>query len=214
MASPATPREVRIPSEDGVLSGDLTTPDGFEALVVFAHADGSGRHNARNRQLAARLQQAGIATLLFDTPGGKKHDDLLSQRLQDITAWLGTQPALRHATVGFVGCGAGGSAALIAAARLGREVTAVVSLAGRVDLAGPAVLAAIKASTLLVVGGDDDAAVEMHEQAYQHLRGERSLAVAPGAGPLFEDTGGVDDHAADMAVSWFTTHMVPAEHEA
>ena len=110
--------------------------------------NGGGRHSARDRLLAARLQQAGIATLLFDAPAAGKQDQaLLAQRMQDATAWAGNQSELRHAAIGYVGAGQGSSAALIAAARLGKEVVAVVSLGGRVELAGPAVLAAIKAST-------------------------------------------------------------------
>src|SRR5450756_3108350 len=60
------PREVRIPVGDLWLYGDLVMPSGFQGLVLFAHGSGSGRHSARNRQVAQHLQHAGIATLLFD----------------------------------------------------------------------------------------------------------------------------------------------------
>jgi dienelactone hydrolase len=35
-------------------------------VVLFAHGSGSGRLSPRNRLVAARLQQAGLATLLLD----------------------------------------------------------------------------------------------------------------------------------------------------
>ena len=60
------PREVRIPVGDTWLYGDLALPPGFDGLVLFAHGSGSGRHSARNRQVAQHLQHVGIATLLLD----------------------------------------------------------------------------------------------------------------------------------------------------
>jgi dienelactone hydrolase len=213
---------VRIPAGDTWLYGDLVTPPGFRGLVLFAHGSGSGRHSARNRLVARHLQQAGIATLLFDllTVQEEKVDQqtrehrfdipLLTRRMQDATAWAGEQPELRHASIGYFGASTGSAAALIAAARLGRQVAAVVSRGGRPDLAGPAVLAAVKASTLLIVGGADETVTGLNEQAYQHLQCERSLAVVPRAGHLFEDPGALE-HVAELAVSWFTTHLVPEE---
>ncbi|MEO8655992.1 MAG: alpha/beta hydrolase, partial [Ramlibacter sp.] len=65
-ASSLAGREVRIPAGEAWLYGDLTVPSGSAGLVLFAHGSGSGRHSARNRQVAARLLRSGIATLLFD----------------------------------------------------------------------------------------------------------------------------------------------------
>ena len=53
------PREVRIPVGDTCLYGDLVLPPGFHGLVLFAHGSGSGRHSARNRQVAQHLQHTG-----------------------------------------------------------------------------------------------------------------------------------------------------------
>ena len=225
-SSPAPqPREVRLPSGDAWLYGDLCTPPGFTGLVLFAHGSGSGRHSARNRLVARHLQEAGVATLLFDLLTAREEQEdahtrehrfnipLLTERMQDATAWVEAQSELRHALVGYFGASTGSAAALIAAARLGRQVAAVVSRGGRPDLAGPAVLSAVKAATLLIVGGDDGPVVDMNEQAYGHLRCERSLAVVPGAGHLFEEPGALEQ-VATMAASWFSTHFVPAEHMA
>ena len=108
MQAPAT-REVRIPSGDAWLYGDLAVPPGHRGLVLFAHGSGSGRHSARNRQVAARLQQAGIATLLFDLLTAQEEQvdlhtrehrfdiPLLTRRMQDATAWAASQQGLEHA---------------------------------------------------------------------------------------------------------------------
>src|SRR6266568_4563940 len=178
-------REVRIPSGDARLYGDLCLPLKFAGIVLFAHGSGSGRHSARNRQVAQRLQQDGIATLLFDLLTAQEEQvdlrtrehrfdiPLLTRRMQDATAWLWAQPELRNAPVGYFGASTGSAAALIAAARLGERIAAVVSRGGRPDLAGVAALAAVKAPTLLIVGGADHGVIELNEEAHQRLQCEK-----------------------------------------
>ena len=70
--------------------------------------------------------------------------------MQDATAWSAAQPELQHVTVGYFGASTGSTAALLAAARLGNKVAAVVSRGGRPNLAGPLALAAVTAPTLLI----------------------------------------------------------------
>jgi putative phosphoribosyl transferase len=219
------PREVRIPSGEARLYGDLALPADFCGVVLFAHGSGSGRHSARNRQVAQRLQQAGIATLLFDllTPEEEQVDvrtrehrfdiALLTRRMQDATMWAAAQPELARAPIGYFGASTGSAAALIAAARLGDRIAAVVSRGGRPDLAGPAALAAVKAPTLLIVGGADHGVIELNQEAYRRLQCHKGLAVVPGATHLFEERGALEQ-VAETAASWFTKHMATAEHES
>lgn len=42
----------------------LEIPERAAAVAVFAHGSGSGRHGARDRQVAAALRQGGLATPL------------------------------------------------------------------------------------------------------------------------------------------------------
>jgi putative phosphoribosyl transferase len=217
--------EVRIASGDASLCGDLSLPPAFAGVVLFAHGSGSGRHSARNRQVAHRLQQAGIATLLFDLLTAQEEQvdlhtrehrfdiPLLTRRMQDATAWAWAQPELRHAPIGYFGASTGSAAALIAAARLGERIAAVVSRGGRPDLAGPAALAAVKAPTLLIVGGADHGVIELNEEAHQRLQCEKQLAIVPGATHLFEEHGALEQ-VADMATAWFTAHMAHVGHPA
>jgi putative phosphoribosyl transferase len=225
MKTPATAlasREVRLPSGDAWLYGDLALPDGFGALVLFAHGSGSGRHSARNRQVAQRLQQRGIATLLFDlltvqeeqvdlqTREHRFDIPLLTRRMQDATLWIAQQPALAHARIGYFGASTGSAAALIAAARLGTRIGAVVSRGGRPDMAGPVALAAVTAPTLLIVGGADEGVIELNEQALAHLHCEKALAIVPGATHLFEEHGALDQVCA-LAGDWFAAHLARVE---
>ena len=59
-------RDVEIPADGGLLYGSLAVPEGAHGLVLFAHGSGSSRWSPRNRRVAAALQAAGLATLLFD----------------------------------------------------------------------------------------------------------------------------------------------------
>ena len=48
------------------LQGDLCLSEGAQGVVAFAHGSGSSRLSPRNRHVARRLRQAGLATLLID----------------------------------------------------------------------------------------------------------------------------------------------------
>jgi len=218
-------REVRIASGDAWLYGDLSLPPKFAGIVLFAHGSGSGRHSSRNRQVAQRLQQAGIATLLFDLLTAQEEQvdlhtrehrfdiPLLTRRMQDATTWTWAQPELQHVPIGYFGASTGSAAALIAAARLGERIAAVVSRGGRPDLAGPAALAAVKAPTLLIVGGADHGVIELNEEAHKRLQCEKQLAIVPGATHLFEERGALEE-VSRMAAAWFSGHMAHSEHPA
>jgi putative phosphoribosyl transferase len=225
MTTPATAfasSEVRLPTGDTWLYGDLALPAAFSALVLFAHGSGSGRHSARNRQVAQRLQQRGIATLLFDlltvqeeqvdlqTREHRFDIPLLTLRMQDATLWASAQPQLRHARIGYFGASTGSAAALIAAARLGDRIGAVVSRGGRPDLAGPVALAAVTAPTLLIVGGADDVVLDLNQQALRAMQCEKELAVVPGATHLFEEAGALEQVSA-LAGDWFSTYLSRGE---
>jgi putative phosphoribosyl transferase len=219
------PREVRIPAGGARLYGDLCVPAHACGVVLFAHGSGSGRHSSRNRQVAQRLQRAGVATLLFDlltaheeqvdlqTRAHRFDIPLLTQRMQDATLWASARPELLNLPVGYFGASTGSAAALIAAARLGEKIAALVSRGGRPDLAGPAALAAVKAPTLLIVGGADRGVVELNQQACDRLTCERRIAIVPGATHLFEEPGALEQ-VSQMASLWFTGHMAHAEHTA
>ncbi|HSW18200.1 MAG TPA: alpha/beta hydrolase [Ramlibacter sp.] len=211
-------REVRIPTEAGAMHGDLAAPADFNGVVLFVNGRGCGRHGVEDRLVASQLQRSGVATLLLDLltiPEQQAHRlsgvhgvdvALLTERTLEVVNWISDDAQLRGASLGLCGVSAGSPAALIVAARLGKLVHAVVSVGGRPDQAGAAALAAVKAPTLMLVGSLDSNSSGLNEGAYQHLRGERSVAVVPGGGALLEEPG-VLAHAALMAADWFTSHL-------
>ena len=214
VADPPSRREVRIPvpGREEVI-GDFTVPERAGGIVVFAHGSGSSRHSPRNRDVAAALNGAGLATLLIDLltvveerQRANVFDiELLAQRLTAASAWVRADPELAGLALGYFGASTGAGAALWAAADLGEQVGAVVSRGGRPDLAAPR-LGEVRAPTLLIVGGRDRVVIELNEQALAQLRCEAELEIVPGATHLFEEPGTLE-RVAQLAIDWFTRHL-------
>jgi putative phosphoribosyl transferase len=208
---------VVIPVGEVSLDGDLAVPPGAQGLVVFAHGSGSSRHSPRNRLVARLLQTCGLGTLLFDLlTRDEERDDAatgrwrfdierLAERLVGATRWVKAQPIVSDLGVGLFGASTGGAAALVAAAKLGGLVQAVVSRGGRPDLAGSA-LSRVKAPTLLIVGQRDRPVVELNRVAHEQLACPRHLAIVPGATHLFEESGALEE-VARLAGDWFARHL-------
>ena len=188
------------------LPADLTIPDSAVGLVIFAHGSGSSRHSPRNQSVARNLHALGIATLLFDllTEEEEREDHytghlrfdipLLADRLAAATEWMAAQDIARNLPLGYFGASTGAAAALAAAARPGGRIKAIVSRGGRPDLAGES-LPQVQAPTLLIVGGNDTAVLQMNEQARKKMRCQSSLSVIPGASHLFEEPGALEEVA-------------------
>ena len=197
------------------LSGHLTVPSPLRGFVVFAHGSGSSSRSPRNRYVARALNQFGLGTLLFDllTPGEELDRanvfdvDLLSERLIGATRWVRESSEAKNAPLGYFGASTGAAAALGAAAEPEAEVAAVVSRGGRADLAG-ARLAAVRAPTLLIVGGDDQVVLEMNRRAQAALTCENRLEIVQGATHLFDEAGALETVAA-LVGHWFSDHLAP-----
>jgi putative phosphoribosyl transferase len=179
--------------------------------VLFAHGSGSSRLSPRNRSVAAALNRAELATLLFDLLTEAEADDrrlvfdisLLAARLESAVAWVRQQPAVAQLPVGLFGASTGAAAALVAAADLGDQIRAVVSRGGRPDLAGGR-LGDVAAPTLLIVGGDDEVVLNLNLEAQGQLPCRTSLEVVPGATHLFEEPGALEA-VAKLASEWFVS---------
>ena len=211
--TPAPDRDVTVAVRGASLSGRLAVPASARSLVVFAHGSGSSRNSPRNVYVAGVLQDAGFATFLFDllTPDEERERanvfdvELLGRRLADVTTALVDDPELARLAIGYFGASTGAAAALWAAAEPHSPVAAVVSRGGRPDLAGSR-LPDVRAATLLIVGEQDAAVIDLNRAAGRRLRCEHELAVVPGATHLFEEPGTLTV-AAGLARDWFAQHL-------
>jgi len=213
-------KDVSIPSGDVLLEGILAMHGESQGVIAFAHGSGSSRFSRRNQDVAAVLQQTGLATLLFDllTADESSQDaetgpyrfniPLLARRLTDAIDWLAALPATATFDVGLFGASTGAGAALIAAAARPARVRAVVSRGGRPDLADDA-LARVRAPTLLIVGALDTQVIDLNETAARQLACEHRMILVPRATHLFEEPGTLEE-VARFAAAWFSIYIPQA----
>lgn len=196
------------------LQGDLSAPAQSRGLVIFAHGSGSSRLSPRNQFVARQMNNAGLATLLFDLLTPQEETDranvfdigLLGRRLVEVTRWAKTLPELDGLPTGYFGASTGAAAALIAAAEMEQEVRATVSRGGRPDLARER-LPEVLVPTLLIVGGHDAVVLELNREAQDSMtRSDVSLEIVPGATHLFEEPGALEK-VAELAIAWFNRHF-------
>ena len=202
-------RDVNIPPLG--LPGTLRIPGAAHGVIAFAHGSGSSRFSPRNMAAAEGLNAQGFGTLLFDLLTSEEEADranvfniaLLAERLVDAVHWLDRE--LPSPALGLFGASTGAAAALIAAAKLGDRVGAVVSRGGRPDLAGE-FLGQVRAPTLLIVGGVDYRVIELNEHALARLKCSKALEIVPGASHLFPEPG-TQEAVIAHAARWFSRHL-------
>lgn len=204
---------ITIPCGDVALDGFLNIPKHAKGLVIFVHGCGSSRFSVRNQFVAKILNEANLATLLFDlltpeediidkrTKEYRFDSGFLASRLIDTTKWCLKQRSLSKLMPGYFGASTGGGAALVAAAIEPNLVHAVVSRGGRPDLAGDS-LAFVQAPSLLVVGGCDDRVIKLNEEAMLKLECVKKMEIIPGATHLFVEPDTLLA-VANLAATWF-----------
>ncbi len=200
-----------------VVPAFLRVPDGATGLVLFAHGSGSSRTSSRNLFVAQALNNGNLGTLLFDlltaqeealdrrTAGLRFDIGLLAARVIAATHWVRRSPVLESIPLGYFGASTGAAAALVAAAMLPDEISAIVSRGGRPDLAGD-YLRRVRAATLFIVGGADRQVIGLNRQASAMMTAERELAIVPQATHLFEEPGALEE-VARLSRAWFQRHL-------
>jgi putative phosphoribosyl transferase len=203
-------RDVAIVTPDATLDGHLGVPADAVGLVLFAHGSGSSRHSPRNHYVARVLQDAKIATLLFDLLTSEEGErdaidrslrfdiEWLSSRVIGAIDWVSEQAEIGELPLGLFGASTGAAAALVAAVARSQRVAAVVSRGGRPDLAKD-VLDQVRAATLLIVGGHDPEVLALNQLARQRMPGPVELSIVAGATHLFEQPGALEQVASRAA---------------
>jgi len=212
-----TPQTITVKAGQVELEGLLTFPKSATGLVVFVHGSGSSRFSSRNQYVAELMNQAGLATLLFDLLTSEENQidvitreyrfdiELLSQRTIATIDWLREQPQLQKLSIGLFGASTGAAAALNTAKARPNEVECVVSRGGRPDLAMPA-LPDVLAPTLLIVGSLDTEVLQLNQLAKQAMQTKCDILTIDGATHLFEEPGTLQA-AAFAAKQWFIKYL-------
>ena len=211
----ATP-SVSISAGEMRLEAILRVPPRCRGVVVFSHGRGADRLSARNRFVADELRHAALGTLLVDllTPEeedelfeSRRNIDLLTERLGHAVTFLAHRKETRTLPIGLFGASTGAASALRLAATRPEAIRAVVSRGGRPDLAGAQALAALRAPTLLIVGGEDAGVMSLNREAQARLTAcESELSVVAGATHLFKEPGTLEE-VASLAADWFVRHL-------
>ncbi len=183
------------------LAGILVMPDHARGIVLFAHGSGSSRLSSRNQAVARILQDAKIATLLFDLLTEEEEIldnidahlrfdiELLANRLKDVSKWVHSHEHTKNLSIGYFGASTGAAAALVAAAQ------------------EPTLIKAVVAPTLLIVGSEDYHVLKLNENALKQIGAqEKTLHIVSGATHLFEEPGTLEQ-AAHLAQQWFIRYL-------
>jgi len=68
------------------------------------------------------------------------------------------------------------------------------------------ILGLVSAPTLLIVGGRDEAVIQMNQRAFELLQCEKQLRIVDGATHLFPEPGALEQ-VAKLASQWFSQHL-------
>lgn len=210
---------IQIPVGATSIPGILERLPRAFGTVVLAYGTASGRLSPRNNFVAAAMRRAGLGTLMVDLLTSEEDlhyarrldIDLLAHRLRAAVEFLDGDEAGAVQPVGLFAGSTVTAAALRVAASLPARIRAVVSQGGRPDLVGKVGLERVRAPTLLMVGGQDAGVIELNEEAFDDLVAveDKELRIIPGASPLFEEAGSLEE-VAGLASAWFRRCLVQA----
>lgn len=208
-------KEIEIYIDSISLQGNLRLVDDekCKGIVLFSHGSGSSRLSIRNNHVASLLQEHGYSSLLMDLLT-KQEDliyenrfniELLTERLLKITKWVRNNKCTKYQPIAYFGASTGAASALNAAAFLGKKVKAIVSRAGRPDLAINNV-PYVTAPTLLIAGGFDEVIIELNKNAAKKFTTVCQLKIVEGASHLFSEPGKLDE-VAKLTYNWFDKNL-------
>lgn len=210
-------RDARIEvSPQLTLAGDLLVPlhADLTGAIAFPRICRTARdESAYDRRAISSLSAARLATLSFDVLSA--HEKLsadvttdpraMAERMAAASQFLRQQPETARLALGYLATGAGSAAALLAAARLGDAIGALVTVGAPPDSVRPH-LQKISAPVLLIIGGSAeelDAACATRER----LTGPSELAMIPGASSMTAGDPRPRRRAMALAAHWLAEHL-------
>ncbi|PLK47274.1 alpha/beta hydrolase [Uliginosibacterium sp. TH139] len=211
--------ELRIQTGKVWLDALHASPAQPRGLILCALPHIAQLRDSRDSHAAGFLHEAGFTTLLVSllTPYEAQHDSdahydiaLLDQRIAALLEWIAHQPSLQGLPLGVLASDSVLSACIRQFAREPGNVSALVSRAGRPELAGAAPLRSLQVPLMMIVPEAASELTAPSQQAWKLLGGEKLWHTVPGASASLIEPGSLEN-ASRAACAWFLRHMPAAE---
>lgn len=204
-----------LPSEHGLLHGQLALRQNSRGLVVLLHTNRA--LDGRDDLLAGLFRHAGLSTLSVDLVAYQEEHfadvqsnvPLLSRRLLDFLGLIKNRMLmgeLREQAIGLCAAHATSPVATRVAALRDHDIAALVCRGGLIDLAGVLYLRSLKSPLLLLMEESDTAHVASNRRALQEVSGPSELKLIPEIGIDFATSDGFEATASE-ASQWFIRHF-------
>ena len=212
--------KLQLPFDDFYITGSMVLPVNARSVVIFAHGWGNTSESPHEQAIAKHLQKEGFGTLMFDLmeghpkqSGGLKENDisLLTGGLTTALQWLNGHSQYQNLHIAILGSGTGAAVAMKVANKLPPHmIEAIITISGRLDLVRKKVTS-ISCPSLLIVGELDFQTLNINQHLLKYLKGQKQLAIIPGASHLFEESG-KQEKVGKIISSWLKKYM-PVKEE-
>lgn len=201
-------REVEIPVSGVNLRGEINIPIAPRGVVLFCEDQ---------RELARHFAGQNLATVVFNLVSETEADEsahifdveFLAKRLEAATNWLSNQSGLQQLPIGYFDTGSGAAAALFAASQ-NKEISSIVCVSARVDLASE-IAHKVKCPTLLLVGENEEDIHRANEEVLDNLA-HGKISIIAGAGHLLAEKF-LRDLVSEYADKWFVDTLTKDQVE-
>ena len=211
---------VSIPSEHGLLYGELALLPDSPGIVVLAHAAMALDH--KDKLLAGQFRHAGLSTLSVDLlahqeehfPDVHNNVPLLAKRLVDFLGMLKNRilmGELREQPVGLFATNATSPVVIRVAALRDHDIAAIVCRGGLIDLAGVLYLRSLESPLLLLAEETDTQHIASNRRALQEVCCRKELKVIPEIGIDYAASAGLVVCLAE-ATRWFINNFTATHH--
>jgi putative phosphoribosyl transferase len=207
--------DIRIQAERAWLDALLSFAPNIRGLIICAAPYIGQLRDSRDNYAAGILHEAGFGTLIVSmlTPYEESRDPdvrydvaLLGNRLHALLTWIEQQPDLAGLPLGLIATGTVAAAGIRQCVRESERISAVVSRAGRADLAGADPLRRLKVPILLQVPSNAHDLHKPSQQAYAHLTGIKQWHEVSNASTNFIEPGALETITRE-ASDWFSQHL-------
>lgn len=207
--------DIRIQAERVWLDALLSSAPDVKGLLICATPYVTRLRDSREALSAGILREYGYGTLVVSmlTPYEESRDpdvrydvSMLGHRLQALIAWIEQQPDLEELPLGLLAVDTVAAAAIRYLVREPERIGALVSRAGRADLAGADPLRRLRTPTLMLVPEAEPNLSHSSAQAYQLLGSEKVWQTLGHTSATLIEPGALEA-SAHAAAEWFTTHL-------